>query len=871
MKRAIFIILPLLAIIVSVFVILFTPFGSNAILKPIVNTYLQQKIKKPKIKITKLDSKYKWISIDAISDNGIKAHTEGDVDYFKKKFGLDYKIAAKSVTVNDRDIKVDLDVKGQAVGSIKNIGINGNGEAFGSDVNYKFILKDKIPSSIEANIASAEIAKIFALLKQPAFIDGLISIDARLPNLDIKNPKGNANIKITQGRFNRALLYKNYKIKIPKDEKFVANAKAVVKGKYLLSKGEFNSTSLKLNIKKLTSTLDFNIAKGFFSLYIPNLSRLNELLNQNLRGKLLANGVFYINNKKNILQTNLQSKSFGGLIKLFYNNKKIILNLKNVSIVKVLKTLSQPFYLSSGVINGVIDIKDTKNLNGIFNISSNGTLNKKLLKVRLPSYRYKIATKGYLKDGILKLKVANVLTNFVKLNLQNLQYIIPKNHLKTSFFVNIDNLEALQMFTKKVFKGKLKAKGRVEYKNSKLNLQAFTKSLGGNVKIDYNTNSLNANFSDISLPKAIYMLNYPKYISNGVASGQLKLTDIDKLNGSISVKSVGSLNTPLIKRLHDINLGEKFRYSLLINKSKIKNGIILSKPIVDTSFAKIKFEYLNYNINNQTLNAKYQLNINNLNRLKPLVGMPLNGSFNINGNIKQSNNMLSINGVANELGGVINFIYDQPKLKLNAAGVSVIRLFRMLNLEESLDGVAKLDLDYNSDSKLGKFTIRLDEARFLNSRLVEMLKHYANFDLSQEIFTQANIDGVIDNNIITFNLKTNSQRVKIESYNAKLDINNQTIDARVKITQKNQDYNFRISGPIDNPHIKFILAGYVQKKIKKRVLKELEKRGLDKKIKKIIPKELQLIEDNQTKDEIKKIIPKKVIPKEIKGIFDKLL
>lgn len=867
MIRILFFILPILAIFISIFVILFTPFGSNKFIKPLVNSYLQKKIKEPKIEITRLDSKYGWISIDAKSDNGIKAHTEGDVSYLSKKFGLNYKVNAKSVKLDNRDIKVDLNIAGQAVGSIKNLGVNGRGEAFGSNLDYKFIVKDKKPQAINANISSAEIAKILALIHKPPFIDGLLSINANMPNLDIKNPKGRADVNIVQGRFNRGLISKEFGIKIPKDEQFRANFKAGVKGKYIVGLGDLNTTTAKLKIKKLTSTLDFNQAKGYYSLKINNLSRLNELAKIDLKGPLALDGVFYANLAKNIYQVSASTKSLNGLLKATYTGNKAKVVFKDVSVVKILKMLSQPFYVTSGSINGVVNVANIKHLNGAFDIATNGVLNKKLLKVKLPSYKYKVRAKGVLKSGKLSVRRANIITSFVNLTLQDLQYNLLTNAAKGLFSANIGNLRALELFTKMALNGKLKVSGEFEYANRSVKLKAKTSSLGGSLYINYNGNRLDAKFQNISLVKVLYMLNQPHYLLKATASGNLKIVDINRLDGAFNLQSLGAVDTKTVKKLHNIDLGKVFKYSLLIKKGIIKKGIILTKPKVNTSYGAIVFDYLNYDTKKSYLSGKYKLQIDNLARLEPLIGQRLNGSFALSGTIKQSPNQLLISAVANELGGVIHFMLDSPKLNVEAAGLNVVSILRMLNYEQVLDGVAKINLKYNTKNKQGDFAITLDEARFLNSKLVATLKQYANFDLSKEIFSKAIINGNINKNIVTFNLNTESQRVKISTQDAKIDTKNQTINARVKIVHKNQDYNFRLSGPIKDPHIKVIFTGYIKNKVKKKVLKELKKQGLDKEIKKIIPKELNILkENNETKEQLKKIIPK-----EVKGLFDKLL
>ncbi|HGZ71205.1 MAG TPA: hypothetical protein ENK74_07355, partial [Nitratifractor sp.] len=259
MKKIILIILLIIVLlIISAVALLFTPAGSNSVIKPLLNSYLAKKIDNPKIEVNKLDSKFGTINLEASADNGIALSSSGEINYLNQKFDQHYTVDAKSVKVEGRDIQMDLDVKGQAVGSSENFGVNGAGRAFDSNIKYKFIIKDGNPQAITASLNSAQIAKIFALANMQPLADGYLFIDSEIPSLDESNPRGAANIEVKNGRFNERILSKKYGIKLPKNEKFIANIDAKVNKKHILTRGDINTTSAKIKIKKLTSSRDFS-------------------------------------------------------------------------------------------------------------------------------------------------------------------------------------------------------------------------------------------------------------------------------------------------------------------------------------------------------------------------------------------------------------------------------------------------------------------------------------------------------------------------------------------------------------------------------------------------------------------------------------
>lgn len=860
--KKIFYTIPIL-VIVALAVVFFTPFGSNSVVKPLINSYLAKKLPSPKVKVTKLDSMFNTINLAAIADNGVSADVSGDVNYLGKKFDLNYHTYAKGVKVANHDIAMDMDVKGQAVGTIQNFGLNGYGHAFESDINYKLIIKNQLPQTITASLNSARIAKMFALANQPPLLDGLLFIDANMPSLDIKNPSGKADIKVEQGRFNQRLIAKEYKIKLPKDEHFKANLHANVDKKYIVAHGDINTTSAKLQLTKLTTTLDFKRAKGYYRLFVPNLQRLEGVAKTPLRGTVSMWGAFYHDSVKKITQLNAISKSFGGLLKVKYSNKTLKVFMKNLSVVKILRTLAQPYFVSQGVLSGWVVLVDYKRLNGKFNLTSRGVLNKKLLKATLPNYKYTIKTRGEIKNNILYAQKTDIETNFLKATLSDTRYAILTGALTTDFYADIANLAALHTLTKSALQGALRVNGRLKSQGDNVSATFSTKSLKGLVKGEYTKDRLKATLNAISLTKLLYMLKLHHYIQSGTASGDFKLTSITKGDGLFNIQSKGALDTQTVKKLHKIDLGSQFKYSLLIKNGLLKKHRIITRPQLLTSYGSVDFDYFNYTPASKTLSAKYQLSIDNLAKLESLVGQKLNGSFLLKGKVRQTPDHILATGSASELNGIINFILEDNILKVDAAGVSVVQLLKMLNYEQSIDGVAKANLTYNTKTQKGNFRAILNEARFLNSQLVNTLKQVASFDVSQELFSKADISGVIDKNIITFSLRTSSQKTKIVIEGGVIDTKAQTIRARIVVTLNRHDYIFKLSGPLKSPHIKLSFSGAVQKKVFSVLKKKLlGKDNNGSKIEKIIPKELK---EKNLQQEIQK-----VVPKEVKGLFNLL-
>ncbi len=863
MKKLLYIIpLIILLIIIVTVVLLFTPFGSNSFVKPLLNSYLAKKIEKPKINIIKLDSKFNNVDVEAIASNGVKLNSQGEVDYIGKKFDLDYHAFAKSVKVDDRDIKMDLDVRGQAVGSVKNFGVNGGGQAFDSDINYKFIIKDGNPQTITASLNSAQISKIFALANMQPIVDGLLTIDASIPSLNPQKPEGKASIDIMSGRFNQALIAKEYNIILPKNEQFVANLKTKVDKKYIISLGDINTTTAKIKIKKLTAALDFSQFKGYYRVTIDKLSRVAPMAKIPLKGRATFDGAVYRNSKRNITQLTAATNSFGGIAKLKLNDKKLSAVMKNISISKLLTTFQQPAFVSKGLLSGSTILKDYSQLNGKFRVASSGVLNKKLLKVALPGYHYSLKTEGSLTNGSLFARNTQLESHFIRAKLHNTRYGFLTGAVETDYDINIKDLSGIRMLTPIPLQGPLQAKGRFKSQANTIVANFQSNSLGGALRGEYSGNSLKSSFKGISLVKLLSMLQMPHYFNRANASGNIRVTDVTNGDGLFTVQSKGSIDTKSIQKLYDLNLSDPLNYSLLIKNGVLKQEKMLTRPQLLTSYGKFDFDYLNYDIKNATLSTKYRFNIDDLSSLNTLTGQKLQGSFAFNGEVKETPSNLLVTATAKELNGVINLMLKNDNLKLDAAGISVVQLLRMLSYDEILDGVAIANLDYNTKSESGIFKATIDEARFLNSALVQTLRDVAQFDLAQEVFSRANIYAKIMKEQIIFNLNTSSQKTKIRIKKGVIDRKEQTINARVVVTLNNLDYVFKLQGPLKKPRVLLSFSGQVQKKVLSVVKKAILGKDSNATLDKIIPKELK---GKKLQEKIKK-----VIPKEIKGLFKNL-
>ncbi len=852
MKKSILISSGVFVFIIFIGIFIFTPFGSNLIIKPIINFKIKSEIKKPKIELEKIDLKFNNVNLKAIIENSIDLTLVGKVFYFQKSFDLHYKIYAKYLEIDKEKYNLNLNILGQAKGNFRNFFVNGAGEAFESKINYKFQVEDSLVKKLIANINRANISQILILLKKAPFLNGLVDLNINMPNLDIKNPNGYGNLKIYDAIFNQKEIYKFYKIVIPKDEKLQSNIFAKVYKNRIFVKGDINTTTAKLKIKKLFSSLDFKVIKGYFNLIINDLSRLDTLVKKRLKGSLNLNGVAYLNQKRDIIQAIITTKSLGGLAKIKYLNKKAKIDLKNINITTIENKLDLPKYVTKGNVFAKIYIKNINNFTSDLKLNSTITINKKLLNVTIPNYKYKIDSNINYKNFVIKSKKTNISSSYMRLSLKELKYVIITKRLESSYFLTLNNLASLKNLINFTLRGDLKLYGKVKIKDlNKIYLEANTKSLGGILNTFYNNDLLSLNFKNLSIPKILYILNQPKIVKKGFITGSVKLNSIKKLNGKIEYKANALIDNHLLYKLYNINFGKDIKLYSKSSNLILKNHQLKGDILFKTKGAIFNFYDLVLGLKSGNIKSNYGLDIKDLSIFNTIVNQKLKGSIKILGEFSKIGKYILLSGNSSKFDGTINFLLKGNNFTLNAAGISIIKILDMLNKPKNLDGIAKIDLKYNIKSKIGNFNIIIDNAKFLNSKLVYNLKTYANFDLSQELFQKILIDGNINKNIVIFNLATKSRKVQINIYKGKIDIKSNTIYAKIKVHFNGNDYNFIVKGSLDNPSYKISYSGIIKEKVNKKLKKEIEKLGLDKKVKKIIPNEIKNI-DKALPTDIKK-------------------
>ena len=161
MRLVIILFLLVLLCFEGVLFVVFTAPG-NAMLVPVLNRYLSQKVPQAKIVIQKMRLKPDAIGVIAKINDTIDLKARGDIDLLTQAFDINYTIQTQEIKTASFTIKEPISIYGNARGTPEKMKVHGKGLAFKSKLRYGLSLLEKIPSNIKIDIQNADLKSLLA-------------------------------------------------------------------------------------------------------------------------------------------------------------------------------------------------------------------------------------------------------------------------------------------------------------------------------------------------------------------------------------------------------------------------------------------------------------------------------------------------------------------------------------------------------------------------------------------------------------------------------------------------------------------------------------------------------------------------------------
>ncbi len=228
--------------------------------------------------------------------------------------------------------------------------------------------------------------------------------------------------------------------------------------------------------------------------------------------------------------------------------------------------------------------------------------------------------------------------------------------------------------------------------------------------------------------------------------------------------------------------------------------------------------------------AFYIVDIKDLAKLETLLGHKYLGAFYAMGELRYDK-YVHINGLSKSFGGMSDFVFERDGLHVKLDDVSLKDIMTLFPVPSMIDADATGDIYYNFIRETMIVNADLTNAKFLRSKLVDIIHEKAGVKMMKERFDKSRIEMSYYNNTIRGFLKLRNKNSHLFLTGATVNTELNTIDAYFDFKMQKQEFRGKVFGSLDNPEVNLDM----QKLVKYQMDKQLDKM-LGKKANKLIDK-----------------------------------
>lgn len=578
-----------------------------------VNTKLMQEdfnLTLPETTYTmKLDSRLegaKIIYTENLTSNLAHIVSEGTVTPEPLETDLSYELNIKELALfkplTNLPLRGPLATSGSIKGDKEAMRILGNSDIAGSKTNYDVSLKAFKPQKVIAAVNHAKVEKLLYLAGEPDYASGNLDVDLTLNDLNPDNLRGNANVKITRGTVNTAVMKKVYDITLP-PATFTYDLDAILNGESIDYSTIFASNLAQIDSEGIiipkTSALNLE-----YRLAISKLELLKPVTNAPLRGELLLNGSAKGDKKLLTLlgQSDIAKSDTTFTVKLAeFAPKSIRAKIKRLQLKNLLYMVTQPDY-ANALVDVDISVTNAKagELRGnIVSLISHGTVNGETVAKEfdlkpMPRVTFRGQTETSLNGNLIDTK-AKIISTLADLTVKQARMDLAKGLTTSDYQANIHNLDKLYFATERHLQGSMTVSGDLKI-GEHLDVSAHSKTLGGRVDATLHDDDLHADLTDIQTLDTLHMLIYPEIFKSSL-NGRLDYNLLAKKGKFDAKLSDGRFAQnemlDLVRQFGHLDLyKEKFTGTLLsqINKELIYSDLDLRSNKASITGQRIKLD-----------------------------------------------------------------------------------------------------------------------------------------------------------------------------------------------------------------------------------------------------------------------------------------
>lgn len=645
---------------------------------------------------------------------------------------------------------------------------------------------------------------------------------------------------------------------------------------YIESKvnNEEKNIKLKVNNFKLTlKTLDFSAVinddssiniNGDLSLFkksvdlkydikINDISKLKNLINQELEGAFYTNGIFKGDKQDAIIQgfsnlANSQTKYYINLSKFEISN--VQLDIKDAKIEDVLKFINKPQYIKGELnLNANIRNIDINNLDGLLTATiskalvNNDVVNKEFNQTISSNINFQSDIHASLINNKMEIK-SELLSSVADLFINKTLVDLNNKLILSDYKIDVKNLNKLEGLIGKKLNGEFTTTGNLKFQDNIYFINGESNIFESSTIYKFELNDLVAQniylkIEKAKLEKLFHMLNEPIYaIGDLQVDAKIKNSSFEKMDGFIITKiGDAKIINEVVNTVFKQELSENIFFNTQIDTTLIPNQAI-SKIDIISDIGKIRSLKTIYDFKQKSFSSDYLLNIPSLEKIKGLTKIELRGVADVQGNIEKKETTFSLNGNSNIIGGVFDFNIKNDVLNATLQNINIKEFLYMIKKPQIFDSKGNVKFNYEMLSKKGNLEMELLNGYFLDNNFSFLINQLLKFDLTKELYEKVSIFSDINEKIYTTNLNMKSSNTQINMKDGIFDFGQNSIDAKLNTQIKDNDLIIKLKGDISKPNIfldtKELLKNEIDKKIEEKSDEVLDEKIKDEKTKELI-------------------------------------
>ncbi|WP_187950756.1 hypothetical protein [Helicobacter pylori] len=424
-----------------------------------------------------------------------------------------------------------------------------------------------------------------------------------------------------------------------------------------------------------------------------------------------------------------------------------------------------------------------------------------------------------------------------------------KQSVNLDYHIDIKNLRSFKDLIPYPLRGAIVTSGNIKGHRKALVIQGVSNVAQSHTAYnalldDFKLSHLSLNAKDADLEDLLYLLNRPAY-ANAKVSLQADFNSLKPLEGHLILTANDALiNNALINQIFHLNLKDTLIFNLShssdFKENKAISDTTLTSPLANFTALKSEYSFPTLKL------APYTLEIPNLAKLQNMINHPLKGSLTLNGNIEQSPKLLKISGHSNLLDGTLDFTLLNKDLKARFSNISTLKALDLFHYPKFFQSIADANLDYDLSSKQGVLKANLKNARFLKNAFSDFLYSISKFDITKEIYNDANLVSQINQQRLLSDLSLKSPKTQLKIHNGLLDLNTKQMDMLMDAEILKFIFKMKLQGNMHQPKFSLILnekaiQQNLQQGLKEILKNDTLKKGLD-----------HLLKDDKLKEKLEK-------------------